>query len=84
MAKRKRSTDYADDPLTRAQQQAEVEELWKGLTRWQRAAMSYLLRLYVANERCPTPEGAAERKRWEKVLRSSARTGCEYPVPRMH
>ena len=83
MAKSKR-TDYADDPVKQAEFRAEVEELWEGLTPWQRAAMSYLLRLYVANERCPSPEGVAESKRWEKVLRRAVRTGLEFPVPSMH
>jgi hypothetical protein len=65
-------------------QSAEIERIWVKLTPWQRAAMSYLLRLYAANELCPSLEGAAEIKRWEQVLRVAVRTGLEYAVPRVH
>ena len=62
----------------------EIDRIWIELTPWQRVAMSYLLRLYVADELDPSPEGAAEIERWEKVLRHAVRTGREYPVPSVH
>jgi hypothetical protein len=63
---------------------AEIARIWATLTPWQRAAMSHLFRLYVANEICPSAEGLAESRRWERVLRIAILTGREYPVPSLH
>ena len=63
---------------------AEMARIWAKLTPWQRAAMSHLFRLYVVNKICPSPEGIAESRRWERVLRIAMLTGREFPVPRLH
>ena len=71
----------AVDPGTR---RAELARIWANLTPWQRAAMSHLFRLYGVNKLCPSPEGIAESRRWERVLRIAMLTGREYPVPSVH
>ena len=63
---------------------AEIARIWANLTPWQRAAMSHLFRLYVVNEICPSRQGIAESRRWERMLRVAVLTGREFPVPSVH
>ena len=63
---------------------AEIARIWANLTPWQRTAMSHLFRLQIANKICPSREGTAESRRWQRVLRIAILTGREYPVPSLH
>jgi hypothetical protein len=71
----------SDHTRTRAEIAAEVERLWDGLTAFQKKAMSYYLRLTVAENLCPTREGAAEKKRMRKAIKQHRRDRREFEIP---